>query len=444
MNYKTIVGLETHVELSTEQKMFCGCYASHFNVSPNTNVCPVCLGLPGALPVPNYQAIKWTILIGMALNCKINTSSFFERKHYFYPDLPKGYQISQYQKPLCENGFLMINNHKIRINRVHLEEDTGKLLHGEQFNEQASFVDFNRSGVPLVEIVTEPDIDSPEQASAYLKTLQLIIQYLKASDCDMEKGSMRCEPNISVVPLEKWHKSKQLPNYKVEVKNINSFKFVKQAIEYERERQIMILQKQQVPKQETRRYVESTKTTQSMRTKEVAQDYRYFPEPDIPPLQFSASDIKALETEFKNLPNPKKRLIDLETKHKLSLEQARQLTENQALGDRYLQLVKLEPGLDKIRVANLLINKKVDLNLTNLALIKKLKEKLSTQTLDSSLVGKTISQVLDDNQKAVTDYHSGKNTAMQFLLGQCLKVLGRQVEVEKIRKELSKQLIAKQ
>lgn len=442
MKYKTIVGLETHIELNTKQKMFCGCSADYFGTKPNQHVCPVCLGMPGALPVPNYQAIEWTILIGLALNCQINYDSFFERKHYFYPDLVKGYQISQNQEPLAKNGYLEISGRKIRINRVHLEEDTGKLVHGTQFHDANSYLDFNRSGVPLVEIVTEPEIDSPNEAVDYLKALQLIVQYLGVSDCDMEKGSMRCEPNISVMDSDLWQRAHQLPDYKVEIKNINSFRFVQKAIEFENQRQIALLKQNKVPIQETRRYVESKKTTESMRTKETAQDYRYFPEPDIPPLAFTKTQIIQLKQKLKSLPSPKQRLEQLQIKYQLNSNQARQLTENLTLGNRYLKLVKTAPEINKERLANLLINRKVNLKLSDSDLINQARLLLSKKTVTSRHLEQTVKQVLAANPKAVADFQQGKQTAVQFLLGQCLRILGRQIDIVKLKKTLTKHLLS--
>lgn len=440
MNYKTIVGLETHIELNTEQKMFCGCSAVYFGAKPNRHVCPVCLGLPGALPVPNYQAIEWTVLLGLALHCQINLQSFFERKHYFYPDLVKGYQISQYQQPLAQNGYLKVNGRKIRINRVHLEEDTGKLLHGEQFQDMGSYVDFNRSGVPLVEIVTEPEIESAKEAADYLKALQLTVQYLGVSDCDMEKGSMRCEPNISVLKALDWQEHHVLPNYKVEVKNINSFRYVKQAIEFETKRQILLLEQKQTPKQETRRYIESKKTTENMRTKEVAQDYRYFPEPDIPPIVFLPDQIESLKQKLNSLESPQKRQIDLEKNYQLNPTVAWQLTENKDLGDRYLKLVAFNKELDRPKLANLLINRKVDLTLPDSEIVKQAQSLLAKKTIAPEQLTQTVAQIIKNNPKAVADYQKGKQTALQFLLGQCLRILGRQIEVEDLKEILSKQL----
>jgi aspartyl-tRNA(Asn)/glutamyl-tRNA(Gln) amidotransferase subunit B len=440
MEFKTIIGLETHVELATQKKMFCGCSANYFGKNPNTQTCPVCLGLPGALPIPNQQAMKWTILLGLALNCKINRETYFERKHYFYPDLPKGYQISQYLKPLCYNGFMIIDNKKVRINRVHLEEDTGKLLHGEQFDStDGSYIDFNRSGVPLVEIVTEPDIENSEQAVKYLKNLQLIVQYIGISTADMDKGSMRAEPNISLVNKVDWLKKQKLPNYKAEVKNINSFRFVKNAIDSEIIRQANLLENGKVPKQETRRYVESTALTEPMRSKEEAKDYRYFPEPDIPPFSFSTDFIKQIENKLNVIKLPKELLNILITEFKVRSDVALILVENKHLGEVFISTEKEVEN--KSKYATFLVNKKNELDLSQpknvIATFNKTLEKVK---IDTTSLSDIINHVIKSNPQAITDYKSGKTSALQFLLGKILKETGRKVDVRMVIGILKEQL----
>lgn len=437
MNYKPFIGLETHIELSTTQKMFCGCSANYFAKKPNSLTCPVCLGLPGALPVPNKEAIEWTILLGLALNCKINTESFFERKHYFYPDLPKGYQISQYQKPLCFNGFMLVNDKKIHIRRIHIEEDTGKLLHGQQFKDpQNSYIDFNRSGVPLVEIVTEPDFDTPELVVEYLKKLQLIVRYLGISDCDMEKGSMRIEPNISI-----GQKNKQLPNYKVEIKNINSFKFAKHAINYEIKRQTLLLEQHKTPKQETRRYLESSGKTEVMRSKEEAHDYRYFPEPDIPPIILNNKLIQKLKKQLAAYQLPERLYKKLTKDYKIAKDIAQILVENKQLGDLFFKILKLDKTLEPAKLATYLVNNKSSLSKQTISqIVVKYKQTTIKQKLDPALVQKTVQEIIKDYPQAVKDYQRGKKNALQFLLGQCLKKIGKQIEVKEVITKLKESL----
>ncbi len=310
MKYDAIIGLEIHTGLKTESKMFCACSNAATNEA-NTTVCPICLGQPGALPTANKRAIEWTVLLGLALGCKINKDSKFDRKNYFYPDLPKGYQISQYDLPLAYQGQLEINGHKIDITRIHLEEDTGKLTHPPKAD--YSLVDFNRAGTPLVELVTEPVIPDAATAKAFCQRYQQILRYLDVSNADMEKGDMRCEANVSVQRKGSWkyEKGEIKPkggvklNAKVEVKNINSFRSLERAIDFEIKRQSAALEAGEVILPETRGWNDSTNETVSQRVKESAADYRYFPEPDLQPIKIDSTWLAAIKSELCELPGEK-------------------------------------------------------------------------------------------------------------------------------------------
>lgn len=410
---KPIIGIEMHVELATKSKMFCGCPADHFGKEPNTQTCPVCLGMPGALPVPNKKAIEWTVMIGLALESKINSYSKFDRKHYFYPDLPKGYQISQYDLPFCYQGKIETSAGTVNITRAHLEEDTAKLQHKQIEGASVSLVDFNRSSVPLVEIVTEPEIHSAEQAKEYAKNIAQIIRFLGVSDADMEKGSMRLEANIS------WGLDL---GYKVEVKNINSFNYLAKAIDYELARQKELLEKGETPIQETRGYNETKGITFSQRTKEDAADYRYFPDPDIPPIVFTDKQISKIQEEMPELPR----------------EIQARWQKDYKLKDQYYPVLLAEPEVAEFadqafklaakakistdKVANQIVNTQLDISQTKPKdLIKQLQAEANKVT-DVDQLSTWVDQAVEANPKAVEDYRAGKEASIQFLMGQVMKL----------------------
>lgn len=451
MNYMPVIGLEVHVELKTKSKMFCGCSADYFGKKPNTHTCPVCLGLPGALPVPNKTAIEWCAMIGLALNCKIPLFSKFDRKNYFYPDLPKGYQISQYDQPFAVNGYVILNSFQdlardgnkmpkqvrhdnqgkqIRIRRVHMEEDTGKLIH----TGDSTLIDFNRSGVPLVEVVTEPDFESATEVVEYLKKLQQLVRYLDVSNADMEKGEMRLEPNISLhVTRDTAHEKENvlrvtghvLPSYKVEVKNINSFKFAEKAIEYEIKRQNELLNRGKTPTQETRGWDESKQKTISQRSKEEAHDYRYFPEPDIPPIRWTEISIRKLADQIGELPDEKKERFEKD--YSLSDYNAEILTREKKLADYFEETVNdvssIKYQVSSKKIADWIVNKKVDIRkMLPAALIQRIITASQTVSIDENKLQEVVKKVIEENKKAIEDYKEGKVQVLGFLLGQVKKV----------------------
>jgi len=329
MIYEPVIGLEIHVQLKTNTKMFCDSKNDPDEKHPNVNVCPVCLGHPGTLPTINLEAVRKTILLGMALDCRIAGHTFFERKNYFYPDLPKGYQISQYQAPLCTGGHLKIDGHTIRVRRVHIEEDTGRLLHDPAG--KYSLIDFNRAGVPLLELVTEPDLESGGEVRGFGEELQLILRYLNISDADMQKGQMRVEVNMSL------RQAGGELGTKVELKNINSFKFASQAVDYEIKRQTELLNEGKKVIQETRGWDEAGQKTFSQRTKEEAQDYRYFPEPDLPPIETKDLDLEKIRAMLVELPGQRRGRF--KKQYNLSEYDIEVLTLNKQLGDYFEKVV---------------------------------------------------------------------------------------------------------
>jgi aspartyl-tRNA(Asn)/glutamyl-tRNA(Gln) amidotransferase subunit B len=347
MEYEAVIGLEIHVQMDTKTKMFCSCKVE-FGAEPNTNVCPVCLGMPGSLPVVNRRAVEYALMAALALNCKIHRESLFARKNYFYPDLPKGYQISQYERPLATDGWVDIElpdgtRKRVRIRRLHIEEDAGKTVH----EGNRSYVDLNRAGTPLMEIVTEPDLRTPEEARVFLETLRNIMRYTGVSRADMEKGQLRCDINVSVRP-----KGSEKLGTRTEIKNVNSFRFVQKALEYEIERQIRVLEEGGQVVQETRTFDPSTGKTYTMRTKEEAEDYRYFPDPDLIPLVIPQEWVDELRRNMPELPH--QRLERLKSQYGISDYEAKILVQHKEIGDFFEEAVKFlkEPKM----IANWLLN----------------------------------------------------------------------------------------
>lgn len=445
MKYEPIIGLEVHIELATKSKMFCGCPADHFGKTPNTQTCPVCLGLPGALPVPNKKAVEWTIMLGLALDCSINEESKFDRKNYFYPDLPKGYQISQYDEPLCLNGEIKISEKKIRIRRVHLEEDTGKLQHEvvdgptspsglRGASERATLIDFNRSGVPLVEVVTEPDFRTIEEVDEYLKKLQQIIRYLGISGADMEKGSMRLEPSISLRSTG----DTKLPRYRVELKNINSFRFARKGLESEIKRQSEMLESGETPVQQTRGWDEGKGTTVPQREKEEANDYRYFPEPDIPPMLWGKSEISRLAALIPELPDAK--IERFKKDYALNDYDSSLIVETRKVADYFEETAKIAKVKPKT-LANWIINRGIDIDeVLPAMLVERILKAEEKVEMPANELTKIITKVLTENTKAVVDYKAGKEAALGFLVGAVQKELKGRGDASAIVKELKKGL----
>jgi len=460
MKYKVNIGLEVHVELLTESKLFCGC-STQFGAPPNSQVCPMCLGLPGVLPAINKKAVDYTILTALALNCEISRFCRFARKNYYYPDLPKNYQISQYDEPLAKDGWLEIGvngkTKRIGIERVHLEEDAGKLIHGEEMpnleDKEISFVDYNRSGIPLMEIVSHPDIGSPEEVYEYLSILKKILQYLRVSDCNMEEGSLRCDVNISIAPPG------EKMGTKTELKNMNSFKEIRDALSVEIERQSRLLDNGGKISQETRLWDPKRKRTVSMRSKEEAHDYRYFPEPDLLPLETDEEWEKRLMSELPELPNERcKRFID---EYELPPYDAEVLTASRDLADYFEECVKEYPhpkavsnwimgeflrllkkrgqSIKEIRVtpkgvAELLgqVEKGVISGKSAKEVFEKMfetgkeartiiEEEGLGQIADEASLEKIVKQVIEENPEAIQDFKNGKKKALGFLMGQIMK-----------------------
>ncbi|WZL74054.1 Asp-tRNA(Asn)/Glu-tRNA(Gln) amidotransferase subunit GatB [Clostridiaceae bacterium 35-E11] len=456
MKYKTLIGLEIHAELLTDSKIFCGC-STIFGKEENTQCCPICLGLPGTLPVINKRVIEMAIRAGFALNCEIAKKSKMDRKHYFYPDLPKAYQISQYNKPLCTHGKITIEKEnketkEIRIRRIHIEEDAGKSIHPE---EEGSLVDYNRAGVPLIEIVTEPDMTSSKEACQFLEKLKAILQYIGVSDCKMEQGSLRCDLNINV-QVEGNHLVSEI----VEIKNLNSFKAVGKAIEYEEKRHIALLEKNKNTQKETRRWDEEKKQTILMRRKEYAEDYRYFSDPDLVVLEINEKWVKEIQAHLPELPADKqKRFI---RDYDLPLYDAEILTSTREMADYFEDIVKefehpkmisnwimtelyrnlkeregcikdlkfqirdfvqllkyIEEGIISNNIGKKVFHEMYETGKKPETIVK---EKGWIQVSDENLIKEMVQSVVHEHPQSVIDYKSGKERVLGFLVGKVMKM----------------------
>ncbi|HTJ30904.1 MAG TPA: Asp-tRNA(Asn)/Glu-tRNA(Gln) amidotransferase subunit GatB [Acidobacteriaceae bacterium] len=477
--YEVVIGLEVHVQLLTETKAFCGC-ANKYGSAPNTNVCPVCLALPGALPVLNRHAVELAALTGLALNCTVRERSVFARKNYFYPDSPKGYQISQFDKPICEHGYIDITTpngvKRIGVTRAHLEDDAGKRIH-DGFADSATrtYVDLNRAGTPLVEIVSEPDMRTPDEAFEYLTRLKEILLFAGVSDVNMEEGSLRCDANVSIMP-----RGATKFGTKVEVKNVNSFRYIRAALEYEIERQIEIVEAGGVIKQETRLWNNNEGRTFSMRSKEQAHDYRYFPEPDLPPLVISSEWLSKIAASMPELPEPRRKRMIAE--YELNEQDAQTLTATPEFADRFEGVAKTAKS--PRRVANLLLSElggrlktagieldQSPISLAGLVAAADLVEenKISSKQLkglfdicfekgedfpvvyerekpqqitDSGAIEALIDQVIAANSAQVAQYKAGKKTVAGFFVGQVMKASKGQANPALLNELVTKKLDA--
>lgn len=478
--YTPVIGLEIHLQTKTKSKMFCRCSSEYFSAEPNTHVCPVCFGLPGALPMINEEAFNKAIKLALALNCSINTETKFDRKNYFYPDLPKGYQISQFDKPIGEHGFVEIevndDSRRIRIRRVHAEEDTAKSLHQ---SDNETLIDYNKSGVALIEMVTEPDFDNKEEVLLFARRLRQIVRYTDTSDAEMQKGHMRFELNISIRKAG----DTKLPDYKIEVKNIGSISVLEKVIEFEIARQSALLEKGEVIKNETRGLKDMSGETLFQRSKESADDYRYFPEPDIPPITIQQEDIDNFKTNMPELPLARKnRYLSLG----LELEQADIFVEDTNRGSYFDSVIQLVTETDEkpqmikeiskwinTEIAGLLLKRKLDFDknkvsandlITVLTLIQQKKitaavakkvldeifetsksaesiiaEQDLIQIEDSSAIDEFIDQVIADNAKVIADISKNPN-AIKFLVGQVMRLSKGRVNPTVAEEELQKRL----